>query len=150
MSSIRILGQLQTNFWITLLLIGTLILASPAKAGLDEDYGFYSARYLGSCYALDFLIKSKCREMRADDPLTCNARIVELLPKSKRIEFVNLLSAWSNELIDTGIKKGGSLYSKFASTRAQPEACLASHNTLSNEQAQLLNQLMRLSSKYRM
>lgn len=150
MSSIRIFGQMQTNFWITSWLIGTLMFAPPAKAGLDEDYGFYSARYLGNCYALDFLVKSKCREMRADDPLTCNSRVVELLPKSKRIEFVNLLSTWRNGLIDTGIKKGGSLYSKFASTSAPPEACLASHNTLSNEQAQLLNQLMRLSSKYRM
>ncbi len=118
------------------------------KADLDADYGHGAARYLGYCYALNFVATKRCPNLYSDDPAVCIARIVELLPRNKRSQLITALGASTNDAIDTGVALGAAVHGKMMKSD-RPNACSASGKFLSQALSAELNTLLRLASRYR-
>jgi hypothetical protein len=129
-----------------LIVIG-LLLMQDSFANPFENFSEVSGSYLGACYGVEYLKKSKCELINSESIENCLNKITSLVPSSHSIEFSRALlevkqSIKNNAIIniDKGFKK-----TLFINKNNLNETCLSYGSSLLTYQNLKFEEAKRIS-----
>lgn len=133
------------NKKITFLFCFTVInfsLANPI-----ENFAEISAKYIGTCYALNYLKKSYCISISEFNPTICENTVIQITPNKIKNEFVKILNEDRNILIKNSKIGVDRSFNKTLSlmNENKEKACIGYSMSMLTLNRQLYDELQRIS-----